>query len=101
MVGGVGEDDDVGVRRKVGQRRGGALGGLDVLDVSQEELVEERPPGGDIQVFAIARLEYVLEQGEAVDSHLESSNAQEPLEPMHEHGQDFIDVHEQQRTTRM
>ena len=62
-----------------------------------EEEFEQPPAGGDVQVLFLTGPEDVLEQGEAVQPHLQPVAAEEPLEAAHEHGQHLVHIHHHQR----
>ena len=96
LSGGVGEDDDVGPAGQARQGLRTALGHRHVGDCVSEEGLEVGLSRFDVDVLVLAGPIDVLEQGEAVEAHLEPLGAQVTGEPLHEEPQDLVHVDDEQ-----
>ena len=76
--------------------RAPGAGSMSSTSVSKKMSNSSRPVG-DVEVLVLARPEDVLEQGEAVEPHLQPVSAEKPLEAVHEHRQHLVHVHHHQR----
>ncbi len=56
------------------------------MRVALEELLEQPPSRGHVEMLGLAGPEDILEQGEALDAHFQAVARQELLESTHEHG---------------
>ena len=93
----MGQDDDLGRFRQGGQGLGRAGGGLHVLALGAEEVVEQRPAGGQVDAGALAGPENILEQREPFDAHLVAAPGDEAGEALHEQGHHLVDIDDDQR----
>lgn len=95
------ENHHAGLARNRPQSGGCAGRCIDIVPVQAEKVVEQAAPRRGVQRLVLSWTVDVLEQGEAVDPHLQTMGADEFFEPPHEQGQDLVDVHDDERRGRI